>query len=132
MSRTRSRGTAPELALRSALHRRGLRFRVQTPLDFDRRRRADIVFPRERVAIFVDGCFWHSCPDHATFPKANAAFWEQKLATNRARDEDTNRRLRAAGWHVVRFWEHEDPLEAAVEVDRTLKRLRSMRSVRPG
>src|SRR5262245_3398365 len=98
MSRLGRRDTAPELLIRSELHRRGLRFRVQRPLDFDRRRRADIVFPRERVAVFVDGCFWHSCPEHATFPQANAEFWRTKLARNVERDRDTDRRLADLDW----------------------------------
>jgi DNA mismatch endonuclease (patch repair protein) len=113
MSRLRRRDTTPETLIRSALHRRGLRFRIERPLVFDRRRRADIVFPREQVAVFVDGCFWHSCPEHATFPRANAAFWREKLQRNVDRDRDTDRRLEALGWTVVRVWEHEDPEEAA-------------------
>src|SRR5436189_6398572 len=82
MSAARSADTAPETALRSELHRRGLRFRVHRPLEFDRRRRADIVFQRERIAVFVDGCFWHGCPEHATWPKANATWWAEKLERN--------------------------------------------------
>jgi DNA mismatch endonuclease (patch repair protein) len=115
MSRTRRHGTAAELAVRSELHRRGFRYRVQRPLEFDARRKADILFPRERVAVFVDGCFWHSCPEHATHPKANAQFWAEKLARNRTRDGDTNRRLEDAGWTVVRVWEHE-PASRAVDL----------------
>lgn len=125
MSRARRRDTGPEMALRSALHRRGLRFRIDVPLDFDRRRRADILFTRERVAIFVDGCFWHSCPEHATWPKANAAFWQQKLSRNVARDRDTDHRLEAAGWLVQRVWEHEDPQEAADRVERLVRERRA-------
>jgi DNA mismatch endonuclease, patch repair protein len=120
MSRLGRRDTAPELLVRSALHRRGLRFRVQRPLDFDRRRRADIVFARERVAVFVDGCFWHRCPDHATFPRANAKFWEDKLQRNVDRDRDTDARLAAAGWTVIRVWEHERPEDAADRIGATV------------
>src|SRR3954465_846748 len=109
MSRLAQADTAPERALRSELHRRGLRFRLQRRVDFDRRRRIDIAFPRERVAVFVDGCFWHRCPEHATFPRANGSFWSDKLDRNVARDRDTDERLRAAGWTVIRVWEHEDP-----------------------
>jgi DNA mismatch endonuclease (patch repair protein) len=116
MSRARRAHTAPERALRSALHRQGLRFRVQRPLEFDRRRKADIVFTRARVAVFVDGCFWHSCPEHATFPKANARAWQNKLRRNRERDADTDSRLVAEGWRVIRVWEHEDPVAAAHRV----------------
>lgn len=114
MSRTRGRDTAPERALRSLLHRRGLRFRVDYPPVRGVRRRADIVFTRARVAVFIDGCFWHGCPVHATWPRTNAAFWKDKIETNRARDRDTDRRLEEAGWVVLRFWEHEAP-EAAAE-----------------
>jgi DNA mismatch endonuclease (patch repair protein) len=101
MRDARRKDTAPEVALRSELHRRGLRFRVHVPLAFDRRRKADIVFAPAKVAVFVDGCFWHSCPEHATWPKANAAFWERKLRGNRARDLNTNDQLRNLGWEAV-------------------------------
>lgn len=80
------------------------------------RRRADIIFPRLRVAVYVDGCFWHGCPLHGTSPKANAQWWREKLDHNRQRDEDTDRVLSAAGWIVVRVWEHEDANEAATRV----------------
>jgi DNA mismatch endonuclease (patch repair protein) len=89
MQATRGRDTAPELALRRELHRRGLRYRVDMPVIPGLRRRADVVFPRARVAVFVDGCFWHGCPQHATFAKSNAAFWAAKIAANKARDTDT-------------------------------------------
>src|SRR4051812_11339886 len=117
MSRARREDTAPEIALRSELHRRGLRFRVHVPLPFDRRRRADIAFPAMRVAVFVDGCFWHSCPEHATWPKANAAFWLNKLEGNKRRDVETNEKLRQLGWKPIRIWEHESPIEAADAVE---------------
>jgi DNA mismatch endonuclease (patch repair protein) len=120
MSAARRADTAPEVALRSALHRRGYRFRVQRPLEFDRRRRADLVFPKERVAIFVDGCFWHSCPDHGTLPKANHEWWENKLDRNRERDADTDRRLIDAGWQSIRVWEHESAEDAAGRVIATV------------
>lgn len=113
MSRQRRRDTQPELRLRRELHRRGLRFRVDLPLPELPRRRADIVFTRARIAVFVDGCFWHSCPDHATRPAHNAEWWSEKLAKNVARDRETDQRLTAAGWTVLRFWEHTDPVEAA-------------------
>lgn len=106
MRRQRQRDTAPEVALRSALHRLGLRFRVDYKLG-GLRRRADLAFPTERVAVFVDGCFWHGCPEHGTAPKANAAWWRDKIAANVARDRDTVARLEEAGWLVVRVWEHE-------------------------
>lgn len=106
MRRQRRRDTAPEIVLRSALHRSGLRFRVDYPLA-GLRRRADLAFPTERVAVFVDGCFWHGCPEHGTAPKANAAWWRDKIAANVARDRETVVRLEEAGWLVVRVWEHE-------------------------
>jgi DNA mismatch endonuclease, patch repair protein len=114
MKATGQRDTTPELALRSALHRRGLRFRVDVAPLADLRRRADVVFRAERLAVFVDGCFWHGCPQHATWPQANGQWWRDKIEGNRARDTDTNQRLADAGWTVVRVWEHED-LDRAVE-----------------
>lgn len=114
MKANRRRDTSPELELRRALHAAGLRFRVDVPLPFDKRRRADVVFPRQKVAIFVDGCFWHRCPEHYTSPKANSAFWAEKAARNVERDRDTNQRLEALGWTVLRFWEHEDLAGAPV------------------
>lgn len=113
MQSTRQRDTAPEVALRRALFRLGLRYRVNSIPIPGLRRRADIVFRRARVAVYVDGCFWHGCPIHATWPRANAAFWRDKIETNRRRDADTDRQLREAGWLVVRVWEHEDPSAAA-------------------
>jgi DNA mismatch endonuclease (patch repair protein) len=117
MSRLGRRDTAPELALRSALHRRGLRFRVDRVPIRGMRTRADLVFGPSRVAVYVDGCFWHSCPEHATKPKANAEFWERKLRRNRERDAATDELLRESGWAVVRVWEHEEPIEAADRVE---------------
>lgn len=103
------KNTTPELAVRSRLHALGLRYRVDfAPLP-GLRRRADIVFTRRRIAVFIDGCFWHSCPLHATRPKQNAHYWSPKLAANIARDRDTDARLTEAGWLVLRYWEHEEP-----------------------
>ncbi|MEJ8280887.1 DNA mismatch endonuclease Vsr [Pseudonocardia spirodelae] len=115
-------GTSPEMALRRELHRRGRRFRVDFRFDIDglRRRRADLAFTRNRLAVFVDGCFWHRCPTHATFPKSNREWWESKLATNVARDADTDARLVDAGWSVVRVWEHDDVMGAADRVEAAL------------
>ncbi len=115
MGRQGRRDTAPELALRRELWRRGLRYRVDaapTP----GRRRADLVFARARVAVYVDGCFWHRCPEHSTAPTSNRAWWAAKLDANVARDRATDDELEAAGWVVVRVSEHEDPLEAAERV----------------
>jgi DNA mismatch endonuclease (patch repair protein) len=113
--------TLPELRVRSELHRLGLRFRVHRSLLPGMRRQVDIAFGPARVAVFVDGCFWHSCPLHATTAKANAAFWRAKLADNRRRDRDTDRRLEEAGWRVVRVWEHENAGTAARRVARVVR-----------
>ncbi|MFI5778613.1 very short patch repair endonuclease [Nocardia sp. NPDC051570] len=116
MSRQRRSGTAPETALRKELHRRGYRYFVDRAPLVGLRRRADLVFPRRKVAVYVDGCFWHSCPQHATRPKNNAQWWADKLAANVVRDRDTDARLTAAGWLVVRVWEHESAVDAAERV----------------
>lgn len=116
MSRQARRDTSPELALRSALHRRGLRFRVHVRPVEGLRREADLVFLGPRIAVFVDGCFWHSCPQHATEPKSNAQWWREKLARNRQRDAETDRRLVEAGWLAVRVWEHEPVADAAERI----------------
>ena len=114
MRTTKRRDTKPELELRRALFRMGFRFRVDVPINGSRRR-TDIFFRADRLAVYVDGCFWHSCPEHGSVPKQNSEWWIDKLATNVARDADTDARLRADGWTVLRFWEHEDP-EVAAEV----------------
>ena len=116
MKRVRRRDTKPEVGLRTLLHRMGLRYRVDEKPLAGLRRKADLVFRRTKVAVYVDGCFWHGCPLHATWPKQNAAFWREKIETNRRRDADTDARLVAAGWAVVRVWEHEDSAEAAGRV----------------
>ena len=97
-----------------SLHLRGLRFRLHRQLLANSRRTVDIVFPRARTAIFLDGCFWHGCPKHRSWPKNNAEWWRRKIEANIARDRDTDRRLRRQGWKVVRIWEHE-AIEAAVD-----------------
>lgn len=111
MRAQRTRDTDAERAIRSALFRRGLRFRVNQKLL--PRKTIDIVFPRARVAVLVDGCFWHACPLHATWPKANAEWWRNKIEENRRRDVATNETLVAAGWTVIRVWEHVAPETAA-------------------
>jgi DNA mismatch endonuclease (patch repair protein) len=121
MQGTRRRDTGGELALRAALHRSGLRFRVDWPLP-GTRRRADVAFPARRIAVFVDGCFWHGCPDHGTWPRANARWWRAKIEANVARDRDTVTQLTAIGWAVLRFWEHDDPGRAAATVTRAVRR----------
>jgi DNA mismatch endonuclease (patch repair protein) len=121
MARVGRRDTKPELELRRILHARGLRFRVDRAVLADRRRRADVVFGPAKVAVFIDGCFWHGCPQHATWPKANEAYWREKIETNRLRDRDTDERLRALGWEVVRIWEHEDPAVAADRLEKIVR-----------
>ncbi|MEV5792999.1 very short patch repair endonuclease [Streptomyces sp. NPDC052192] len=116
MSRQRSRNTEVEMTLRRALHSAGLRYRVHRRVLKEVRREADIVFGPAKVAVFVDGCFWHGCPEHATWPKRNADFWRTKIEGNRRRDLDTDSRLAAVGWLAVRIWEHEEPLLAATRV----------------
>jgi DNA (cytosine-5)-methyltransferase 1 len=117
MLTTRRRDTPGEVAIRHLLHASRLRFWVDRQVLPGSRRRADIVFARAKVAVFIDGCFWHSCPVHRTKPKANAAWWAAKLAANRRRDADTNRQLRNAGWLVERVWEHEAPEAAAARIE---------------
>jgi DNA mismatch endonuclease, patch repair protein len=115
MRAIRRTGTKPELALRSALHRQGYRFRKDYRLDLaeGKRVRPDIAFTARRVAVFVDGCFWHACPEHGSKPANNVWYWEPKLRRNVERDRAADAALAAAGWAVVRVWEHE-PIEAAV------------------
>lgn len=113
LAKVRQQGTAAETAIRRELHRSGLRYRVAQAVMKSPRRVADIVFPRLKIAVFVDGCFWHGCPEHASWPKQNADFWRQKIETNRARDTDTDARLGRLGWKVIRVWEHESSDVAA-------------------
>jgi len=115
MSRLRTAATGPELAIRHELYRRGLRYRVNVS---SLPGRPDIVLTRARIAVFVDGCFWHGCPSHAVVPKANAQWWSEKLTATRARDERNDRALRAAGWTVVRVWEHDSPPRVANRIER--------------
>jgi len=117
MSVARRKDTAPELALRRELHRRGLRYRVTYPVPGLRRRSIDIAFTRARVAVFVDGCFWHGCPEHGTTPRSNQDWWLAKIETNMARDRDTTGVLTASGWLVARFWEHQQVDEVADTVE---------------
>lgn len=114
MSAQRSADTAPELAVRRALHRLGLRYRIHLAPLPDLRRTADVVFTRVGVAVFIDGCFWHGCPQHGSRTHAiNGWYWREKIAQNQRRDADTDRRLADAGWLSIRVWEHEEPEVAA-------------------
>jgi DNA mismatch endonuclease (patch repair protein) len=119
MKSTRQRDTHCEVMLRSAIHRLGLRFRVHWHIP-GTRRRADVAFPSTKVIVYVDGCFWHMCPQHATLPKANERWWRDKLMRNVERDRDTDAMLEARGWLVLRFWEHEDMIQAATTVAATV------------
>ena len=121
MRSNKSRDTKPELALRSAVPARGLRYRVSAKPLAGVRRTADLVFPRAKVAVFLDGCFWHGCPEHHTVATANATFWADKVENNRKRDRDTDGRLAEAGWISVRIWEHEDVAEAARRVEEIVR-----------
>ena len=123
MKSQRRKDTRCELALRSELHRRGFRFRVDQRL-LESRRKGDLVFGAAKVVVFVDGCFWHCCPIHATWPKANAEWWRDKLHANVERDRNTDKVLRASGWRVFRVWEHEDASRAADRVARSLREQR--------
>lgn len=117
MRGNRKRNTRPELRLRSELHRRGLRFRKDYQIRVGGRSvRADVVFTRQKLAVFIDGCFWHRCPDHGTAPRSNVSYWRPKLDRNVARDIAQTAALEAVGWLVVRVWEHESPGQAAGRV----------------
>lgn len=104
MSRIQGRNTKPELALRRLAWSMGLRYRLHRRVEGTR---PDMVFPGPRVAVFVDGCFWHCCPLHGVMPKSNPSFWETKLRRNVERDREADARLEAAGWRIIRLWEHE-------------------------
>jgi DNA mismatch endonuclease (patch repair protein) len=118
MRRVRQANTSAEVALKKQLAALGLRCRTQVPVLAKPRRVADISFPRLRLAVFVDGCFWHCCPKHHSWPKRNARFWRNKIVANVERDQDTNARLRAKGWVVLRIWAHENPTKAASRIAR--------------
>lgn len=116
LSQLQRRDTAPELAVRRLLHAAGYRYRVAFPVPGQRRRTIDIAFAGQRLAIFIDGCFWHGCPAHGTSPRSNSEWWQQKLSANRARDRSTEALLAHIGWSYLRFWEHEDPDRVAQAV----------------
>jgi DNA mismatch endonuclease (patch repair protein) len=107
MRANRGRDTVPELAVRKRIHAAGLRYRVNARPEPDIRRTVDLLFRGPRVAVLIDGCFWHGCPEHHQAPRANADFWSTKIQRNRARDAETTVALTARGWRVLRFWEHE-------------------------
>jgi DNA mismatch endonuclease (patch repair protein) len=127
------RDTNPELRLRRELHGAGLRYRVDYPPLPGLRRRADVVFTRQRVAVFLDGCYWHGCPEHYVSPKTNPGYWSDKVARNMARDRDTDQRLEDEGWTVLRFWEHESSEDCAARIAAEVEKRRSAtRKGKPG
>ncbi|WP_131733480.1 very short patch repair endonuclease [Gordonia paraffinivorans] len=125
MSRQKSKNTAPEIAVRRCLHERGFRYRIDVKLEPDLRTRADLAWKGLKLAVFIDGCFWHGCPQHATRPAANREWWAKKLDTNIARDRRTDDALRSRGWVVRRFWEHQTPEEIADKIVETIDELRA-------
>ncbi|MFE5971821.1 very short patch repair endonuclease [Streptomyces sp. NPDC056460] len=116
MQAIRSRDTKPEQQVRRLLHAQGLRYRVAAKPLPGLRRTADIIFRPVKVAVFIDGCYWHGCPEHYVAPRTNPGYWSDKVARNMTRDSDTNQRLEEAGWTVLRFWEHESPEECAMRI----------------
>ncbi|CAM5327303.1 very short patch repair endonuclease [Streptomyces coeruleorubidus] len=124
MSRIRGRDTTPEMAVRRELHRRGLRYRVNFKPVSNLKRTVDIAFTRQRVAVLIDGCFWHGCPEHFRPAKGDRKdFWAAKIAENQGRDQDSTRAFALAGWTVLRFWEHDDPVKVADKIeDEVIKR----------
>ncbi|MCY4663298.1 MAG: very short patch repair endonuclease [Acidimicrobiaceae bacterium] len=121
MQGNRSRDTKPELAVRSAVHRRGIRFRVSARPQPELPRTADLVLRKSRIAVFVDGCYWHGCPEHRTQPSTNAQYWADKIARNIERDAETTDYLQRTGWTVLRFWEHENPESVADRVEQSVR-----------
>lgn len=122
MQGNRSRDTRPELAVRRIVHAQGLRYFVnRRPLP-GLQRTADLVFPRLKIAVFIDGCFWHGCPLHYASPKVNAVYWSAKVERNKRRDVDTTLRLANGGWRVLRYWTHEDPEAVAKDIRKAVKR----------
>ncbi|MFD4396354.1 very short patch repair endonuclease [Kitasatospora sp. NPDC058478] len=117
MQAIRSRDTKPELRIRQLVHAGGLRYRVAARPLPGLRRTADLVFGPAKVAVFVDGCYWHGCPEHYVSPRTNPGYWSEKVTRNVLRDRDTDSRLEEAGWIVLRFWEHESPEECALVID---------------
>jgi len=132
MRANRSKDTRPEVQLRSALHRRGLRFRKSYLIrTADLKVRADVAFPSLKLAVFLDGCFWHSCPSHGVNPSVNAPYWRAKLQRNSQRDAHVNGSLAEAGWSVIRVWEHEDSAEASKRLADIVREVRGCSAVRP-
>ena len=128
MQGNRAEDTRPEVAVRSAVHALGLRFRKHVAPVRGLRCRADLVFARQRLAVFVDGCFWHGCPEHGVSPRTNSAYWQGKLGGNVDRDRRNDAVLAEAGWTVVRVWEHEEPQAAALRIASCLRAAEARRA----
>ena len=128
MLANKSRDTRPELLVRSLVHRRGFRYRISARPLPELRRTADLVFRPTRVAVFIDGCYWHGCPQHYKEPKTNTDYWRAKITANSQRDRQTDELLSEASWLVLRFWEHEDPNEVADAIAAAVKGRRPNRS----
>ncbi len=124
MKGNRRANTKPEALIRASLHRLGYRFRKDTIIKIDKiKPRPDIIFPQKKVAVFIDGCFWHYCPEHGHIPKSNVQYWQPKLKRNKERDRENTNALTANGWTVLRIWEH-TPIKLAVsQIIRTLTAL---------
>ena len=122
MKANRGRDNIHEVHLRRALHARGLRYRLHRRAIPGTTRTIDIAFPGPKVAVFVDGCFWHGCPVHGTQAKTNSDFWRRKIETNKVRDKDTDRRLSELGWAIIRVWEHQDISDAADCISEIVRR----------
>lgn len=129
MQANRGRDTKPELAVRRLVHASGLRYRVNARPERDLRRTADLLFTRARVAVFIDGCYWHGCPQHFTSPATNLDYWDTKIGRNRERDLETTTLLEERGWLVLRFWEHEPPTEVAKKIVERVRERRDAVSV---
>ncbi len=130
MQANRSRDTKPELAVRRVLHGMGLRYRVARPPVIGSRRSADLVFTRLKIVVFIDGCFWHGCPEHYREPKSNFDYWREKVRRNRERDIETSKFLRSEGWTVLRYWSHENAADVAEEIAQAVATRRQ--ALRPG
>lgn len=131
LSRLRRRDTGPERAVRTLVFAAGYRYRVAFPVPGQRRRTIDIAFTRAKLAVFIDGCFWHGCPTHGVKPRANEHWWTAKLGANQARDRGTNDALVSLGWQVMRFWEHESPEEVSRAITDHLSSIAGVQNPRP-
>jgi DNA mismatch endonuclease (patch repair protein) len=121
MQGNRGRDTKPELAVRRLVHARGLRYRVNARVEPDLRRTADLLFSRARVAVFIDGCYWHGCPDHFSPPKTNVDYWQAKISRNQERDAETTSLLRGRQWTVLRHWSHEEAAAVADQIEAAVR-----------